>query len=195
MFRFKKTVSWQASKKNSGCKADLIQKELMRLGVQNILDIGTNAGAVGRLLSPNFFVVGIDSKLDTRGYEKPFTHIALGEISFNSLNAQRIPAFDAVLLLSVHHQWLAELPEKEADLLVKKAISIAKKAAFIEFAALNSKYSRFSKFVDNDEKSILKYAFDYLNRLQTQSVITYLGKCSESDQEPFRFLFMIEKLL
>ena len=191
-----KNVSWQALKNNSYCKAELIRKELQRLNVKNILDIGTNAGAVSRLLSENNFVVGIDSNLDTRGYEKPFKNIALGEIPFNLENVEKIPDFDAVLLLSVHHQWLAKLPEEEADALVKASISIAKKVVFIEFAALNKKYGKYSfssKFEDNDENSVINYAFDYTNRLQPQSKITYLGKCPQSVREPYRFMFMIEK--
>ena len=192
MFKLK-GVSWQAMKNNSYCKAELIRRELNRLNVKNILDIGSNAGAVARHLSENNFVVGIDQNLDTRGFEKPFENVALGEIPFNLENTQKIPDFDAVLLLSVHHQWLAELLEEEADALVKAAISIAKKVVFIEFAALNSKYSFSSKFEDNDENSVTNYAYDYLNRLQPQSKITYIGKCPESIREPFRFMFMIEK--
>lgn len=178
---------------NAHFKAELIQRELKLRSVQSILDIGTNAGAVARLLSENNFVVGIDSNLDTRGLEKPFKNVALGEIPFSLENAQKIPDFDAVLLLSVHHQWLAELPEEEADALVKASILIAKKLVFIEFAALNKKYSFSGKFEDNDENSIINYALNYLNQLQPQSKITAIGKCPESVQEPFRFMFMIEK--
>lgn len=193
MFYKSKSVSWQANRNNSLFKAELIQRELQHLSVKSILDIGSNAGAVARHMSENNFVVGIDKNLDTRGFEKPFKNVALGEIPFNLENAAKIPDFDAVLLLSVHHQWLAELLEEEADALVKAAISIAKKVVFIEFAALNAKYSFSNKFKDNDENSVTNYAYNYLNRLESQSQITYIGKCPESRREPFRFLFKIEK--
>lgn len=195
MFKFKnKRSSWQLLKKNSACKAELIQKELQLHNVKSILDIGTNAGAVSRLLSENYFVVGIDQKIDTRGYEYPLKNTALGEIEFNLKNAKKIPKFDVVLLLSVHHQFYANLPEREADELVRSAINIAKKVVFIEFAALNSKYSFIDTFLDNDEESVLDYAFNYLNQLQPHLKTSYLGKCPESDWKPFRFIFMIEKL-
>lgn len=80
---FKSRKSWQANKNNSHCKAILISEQLHLLGVKSVLDIGTNAGAVARLLSENYFVVGIDQKLDFRGYAKPLENLALGEITFN----------------------------------------------------------------------------------------------------------------
>ena len=190
---FKSKKSWQANKNNSHCKGILISEQLHLLGVKSVLDIGTNAGAVARLLSENYFVVGIDQKLDFRGYAKPLENVALGEITFNVKNAKSIPKFDAVLLLSVHHQWYANFHEEEADSLVKAAISIAKRVVLIEFAALNSKYLFSDRFEDNDEESVRNFALNYLSQLQPHLEITYIGKCPESVHEPFRFLFMIKK--
>ena len=49
-------VSWQASKKNSSLKPELIRPILDQYQVRNVLDIGCNVGQVSRSVSKNRFV-------------------------------------------------------------------------------------------------------------------------------------------
>jgi hypothetical protein len=89
-----------------------------------------------------------------RGFKNPLDGVALGNIPFSREFVRKIPQFDAVLLLSVHHQWIAALPKDQADELFQAGVRLAKKAAFVEFASLNSKFAGKASFVDNDEESV-----------------------------------------
>lgn len=186
-------LSWQAKKNNSFCKANLITPELERLECKSVLDIGCNAGQVSRELCENRFVVGLDQKLDLNGFQNPLNGVALGEFTFSSQSAKLIPKFDAVLLLSVHHQWYAGKSKLVADEIFQQVISIANKAVFIEFAALNSKYGDTSQFTDNDENSIKYFAYSFLEKFSPKEKIKFLGSCPESSCEPVRYMFMIDK--
>lgn len=186
-------LSWQARKNNSGCKASLIEPELVRLGCKSVLDIGCNAGEVARRVSKDRFVVGIDGKLDTRGFDDPSLGVALGKVRFSLELAPRLPHFDAALLLSVHHQWYASYGKDAAHSLVLSVLEVARKAVFVEFSALNSKYASDMGFIDNDRDSVLEFACDFLGQFPPVARVAYLGACPEfTTKEPFRFLFMAE---
>jgi SAM-dependent methyltransferase len=184
--------SWQAEKGNSQSKASLILPEIHRLSIGSILDIGTNAGQVARLVSNGNFVVGIDVNLDMRGFKNPLDGVALGNIPFSHEFVRKIPQFDAVLLLSVHHQWIAALPKDQADELFQAGVRLAKKAAFVEFVSLNSKFAGKASFVDNDQESVIEYARGYLRHLIPEGRVKYLGASPESLFEPYRYMFLVE---
>lgn len=186
-------LSWQAQKGNSACKAALIHPELERLRCHSVLDVGCNAGQVARELSPNRFVVGIDQSLDFRGFSHPLKGVALGEFPLGLDNVHRLPNFDAVLLLSVHHQWYAKRDESEADENFRRVLSIAGRALFIEFAALSAKFGSVERFVDNDAASVQSFAKNFLAQFSGSENVKFLGCCPESKREPQRFMFMIEK--
>jgi SAM-dependent methyltransferase len=186
-------LSWQAEKQNSACKASLILPELERLHCRSVLDIGCNAGQVARELSKDRFVVGIDQKLDLRGFMEPLSGVALGEFPFTLGSAKCIPSFDAVLLLSVHHQWYASRSKSEADRMFAEIVSIARLVVFVEFAALTAKFGRLERFIDNDAASVQSFAQTYLERFAPSEKIRLLGACPESRHEPERFMFMLEK--
>ncbi len=184
--------SWQAQQRNSQSKASLILPEIHRLAIGSILDIGTNAGQVARLVSNGNFVVGIDVNLDMRGFNNPLDGVALGNIPLSREIVRKIPQFDAVLLLSVHHQWIAALPKDQADELFQASVHLAKKAAFVEFASLNSKFAGKASFVDNDEDSVIEYATGYLRHLIPEGRVKYLGASPESSLETYRHMFLVE---
>ena len=158
-----------------------------------MLDVGCNAGQVSRKLAEQRFVVGIDQKLDLRGFDNPFHGVALGQFSLTPKNAEYMPRFDAVLILSVHHQWYASRSEDEADAMFHQVVSIARSAVFVEFAALTAKYGNSVHFVDNDAASIQDFALAQLSKIAPYKTVKYLGSCPESQKEPNRFMFMIEK--
>lgn len=186
-------LSWQAKKRNSACKAALIGPELERLDCRSVLDVGCNAGQVSRELSSGRFVVGLDQRLDLRGFAEPLNGVALGEFPLDAENAKYLPTFDAVLLLSVHHQWIATLDSDEADAMFRQVLAIAQTAMFVEFAALSAKFGSVELFVDNDAASVRNFATSYLAKFCSREKVKFLGSCPESQHEPERFMFLIEK--
>lgn len=186
-------ASWQARKNNSEYKASLIQPELNRLNCKSVLDIGCNAGEVARRVAENRFVVGIDSKLDTRGFENPNKGVALGNIRLDQVLVNCLPQFDAILLLSVHHQWYATLGRGRAEELILSLLNVARRTMFFEFTALNSKYGQDMGFIDNDQSSLIEFGFDFLQQFSPVSKVKCLGACPEFTKvEPYRFMFLAE---
>lgn len=193
----KSNQSWQSDKNNSYDKTALILPEIDRLSCKSVLDIGCNAGAVTRLLGRNVFAVGIDQNIDLRGYEHPLKGACLGEVQISEHNVKKIPEFDAVCLLSVHHQWHFYKGDGAAEEMVKAISKIACKVLFVEFAAINSKYTDnpgIKKFEDNNEDSIREYAENWLSKVVPQHVVSYLGKTTESTHEPYRYMFSCARI-
>lgn len=185
-------VSWQARKKNSSLKAELIKPILDQHQVRNVLDIGCNAGQVSRSVSKNRFVVGLDGHLDPRGFENPFDGVALGQMRINSEVLSTIPAFDCVLLLSVHHQWIMSMDGAAADNLFSEVLKKARKVFIVEFASINEKYGKDQGFTDNDSASIQEYATTYLEKFVSAEQISYLGETPEfPGREPLRYMFAV----
>jgi len=187
-------MSWQAIRNNSELKAKLIDEELLANHCMSVFDIGCNAGQVSRLLSCHRFVVGIDQRLDFRGYNEPFSAGAcFGEIQVDESFLRLVPSFDAVLLLSVHHQWHASLGTKAANELFKAVAQIPQKVLLVEFSAICSKYGfTNNEFRDNDEQSIREYAMSYLssNLPPGYESVRFVGAVPEHvGVEPFRYMF------
>lgn len=190
--RLNRDLSWQARKDNSNCKAALINNELSHMSALSVLDIGCNAGQVSRLLSSDRFVVGIDIDVDTSGYSGALDGVALGNIPLDQDMLSRMPNFDVILLLSVHHQWYRLMGEDIADHFFSSVLNKANKLLFIEFPALNRKYGYQDQFIDNNPESVKNFAVDFLLRFVDKEQIKYLGKCKDNiKKEPFRYMFMI----
>ena len=190
--RLNRNLSWQARKDNSHCKAALINNELSNIPASSVLDIGCNAGQVSRLVSSERFVVGIDIDVDILGFSDPLGGVALGKIPLDLDVLSRMPNFDAILLLSVHHQWYKLMGEDVADQLFSSVLNKANKVLFVEFPALNRKYGYQDKFIDNNPESVKDFALDFLVRFVDKEQIKYLGKCKDNiKKEPFRYMFMI----
>ena len=187
--------SWQHLKKNSVLKASLIEPVLQETKSSNFLDIGCNAGEVTRLLSTSRFAVGIDINVDFRGFDDPLHNVALGQIKADISTLKKSPPFDAVLLLSVHHQWYSQLPQEEADKLFVEVLNISKKVLIVEFAAIKRKYGfTGEEFIDNDISSVKDYALDFLKtKLEGKyAKISYLGTVPELVRiEPERLMFAV----
>jgi len=194
-----KSQSWQYRKNNSGAKVALIDPWLQRYRCRSILDIGCNAGQVSRMLSADRFVVGIDGCLDVSGFAKPFHGVALGNMRLTPELLELIPPFEAVTLLSVHHQWHELQGDEQAKALFSRVASLPSKLLFVEFAAVNSKFGRVNGdlFIDNDEASVLAYARQYLQEVLPSRYghVEYLGPTPEFvGFEPFRYLFCASKV-
>ncbi len=124
---------------------------------------------------------------------EPLSGVALGEFPFTLDSAKCTPRFDAVLLLSVNHQWYASRSKSEADRMFAEIVSIARLVVFVEFAALTAKFGRLERSIDNDGNSAQSFARTYLEGFAPSEKISLLGTCPESRHEPERFMFMLEK--
>lgn len=185
-------VSWQVEKGNSSIKFDLIKPILQEHQVHSVLDIGCNSGMITRLAGEaGFFSVGVDQNVDFRGVANPLGNACIGNIEINCEMVDKLPRFDATLLLSVHHQLVAGKGDDWTQKFISRLASKTNKVFLIEFPALNSKYSATEDllFIDNDEASVVSYGQSWLTHVLPGWSITYIGKAPESEIEPFRFMF------
>lgn len=95
-------IAWQL-KRDNNAKYNLVKPILEELSVENILDVGCNAGMITRQFgNDGFFSVGIDRRVDFRGIESPLKNACIGNYVLDKTNIEKLPIFDAILLLSVH---------------------------------------------------------------------------------------------
>jgi hypothetical protein len=191
---WRKPKAWQVRKANSSAKFDLIRPALQELCVASVLDVGCNAGEITRLAGrTGAFSVGIDAKLELSGVANPMDRACLGNIAVTPELIDKLPVFESVLLLSVHHQFVKAQGDAWARDFVARLAGKASKCFFIEFAALNRKYSEGSDrlFVDNDEKSVVSYATGWLQAALPGWAVEYRGRTTAgSPEEHHRFMFM-----
>lgn len=183
--------AWQLSRETKS-KYELIKKILIDTDAKSVLDIGCNAGELTRLSgNDGFFALGIDKNIDLRGVKDPLKNVCLGNIEINPEKISALPDFDAVLLLSVHHQIVKENGDEYAKSFVNTLAKKAKRVFIIEFAGLNSKFSYedTALFIDNDEDSIKNYAQKWLETALPNHKAEYSGKSPGDSIEPFRYIF------
>ena len=114
-------------------------------------------------------------------------------------NVPHLPVFDVVLLLSVHHNWVAEHgPEVGAEMLQQVA-SKARRTLVFEGPARRRRFGNHPPdFADNDEDSVTSYISGYLSEHVGDQfdVIEPLGKTvcwGEGDREPYRWAFALHR--
>jgi len=189
-------ITWQL-RRNTQTKVEAIKTILQKIKVNSVLDIGCNAGEITRRLGEaGYFAVGVDKKLDFRGIIEPLNGICLGQIECNIDLLDKLPQFDAILLLSVHHQMINIKGNEWTKQFVSKLAAKSNKIFLIEFSAKNSKYGKADGelFLDNDEKSVITYAANWLKATLPNFNCLYVGKIllkkgELSKGEPFRMLF------
>lgn len=175
-------------------KFDIIRPLLERHGVRSVLDVGCNAGVITRLAGQaGYFAVGIDRKVDTFGVSEPLDGACLGEIAFDLEVGDKIPEFDAVLLLSVYHQLVHKLGDPAAQDLLRALARKAVRVLILELPgrAMKCGYGAGEHFTDHHEESVVAYWRGYLATALPAHATAYLGKSREkqTDSEPFRYLF------
>lgn len=188
----KKEISWQARQKNSAQKFEVLLPVIKGNQINSVLDVGCNAGEVTRLLGrAGIFSVGIDGQVDLRGFDNPLDKACIGNWQLDEDLISKLPEFDAILLLSVHHQWVRSFGDEAAKKLVGQLSGKAKRVFIIEFSGVNRKYSNQggNLFIDNDEASVKDYAEKWLAGVFPLWSVSYTGKAVESKSEPYRFIF------
>lgn len=158
------------------------------------LEVGCNKGLlVRRFANDGIFAVGLD--VSPHWAFDDNERAILGVWPVSSDNVQRLPSFDAVSLLSVHHQWVKDRGDEYAQCLVRDLYKKARICMFIEFAAIATKYGyqHGERFIDNDEESVTSYAKLWLAEAGAEKS-EFLGATRELEgKEPHRFLFVLRK--
>lgn len=171
--------------KGSGCLAN----------VKSSLEIGCNKGnLVKKISDEGVFAVGVDLKPYWAFSDTGSAILGVAPIDENQI--QKIPGFDAIFLLSVHHQWVAAHGDEYAMSMINRIFSKAQVCMYIEFAAIADKYKykHGSSFVDNDERSIIAYADGWLRSANLGASHRYLGKVREvPNKEPYRYMWVVER--
>lgn len=140
--------------------------------------------------SLGIFCVGLD--INTH-WELNSQNAALGVYPVDNSLIEKLPVFDCVFLLSVHHQWVKTWGDARTKQIVKKLSERAEHMFFIEFSALAGKYGYEENefFLENDEDSVVKYATEWLHSAGMQG--EYLGRTRELPRkEPYRYMFCSE---
>lgn len=172
---------------------ELISKRIETMRVDSIFEAGCNQGLLLRRFKlQDKFCVGLD--LDTY-WESSTKNAALGVYKVDEDLIKKLPNFDCVLLLSVHHQLVRFWGEEKAKHAVKSLYERSNQIFFIEFSARAKKYGyeMNSCFLDNDPKSILEYAHSWLDSAGIHGA-EFLGTTRENPpKEPYRYLFCAER--
>jgi SAM-dependent methyltransferase len=194
--RRRQPLPYQAEKQNAQEKWSIVAAGLRAVQARSLLDVGCASGEITRLAArAGYFAAGIDQNLDLRGVEDPFRGVCLGEVPLTEEVTERLPEFDAVLLLSVQHQWVKLYGDAQARNRVLRLSDKVRRCLIVEFAAINSKYGTLGSplFTDNNETSVRTYATQWLGSTLPDWAITYLGKCPDRSDEPFRYIFMCRR--
>ena len=157
----------------------------------NLLEVGCNQGKLVKFFADDgLYAVGIDMMDRWSGIKA--NDAIIGRYTVNLENISRIPVFDLICILSVHHQWVFASGDALAQQTVGAIFEKSSIAMFIEFSALAEKYGYRADqfFIDNDEPSVRAYAESWLRTAGLAS-FSYLGKTRELlEKEPYRFLYV-----
>lgn len=160
---------------------------------QSVLDVGCNAGEVTRHLNEQgFLTLGIDRPEVIARVRHDNNLAALLPFEVDAGSVSHLPSFDCVLLLSVHHQWVAVNGDAATRRLVRLLSKKAGKTMVMEFSCLNSKYGRLKPplFDDNAPDSVMEYATEWLAETLPDFTFEFLGLNKEHPvDEPYRVLF------
>ncbi len=171
-------------------------------GAATVLDIGCNLGDLTAWCARRgFWSVGIDSSLPliedarVRHADAPgcaFMHQVLGPGDL-----ARLPVFDVVLLLSVHHHWLMAHGPMVAGEMLRDLAGRTGLVLIFEGASRNVRYGDYPPgFIDNDEASVTGYLRGYLDQHVGDCFarIEPLGKTAcVGEREPWRWAWACYK--
>ena len=180
-----KTVPWQLRKgRNTDIKLRMVRSALQDAGAQSVIDIGCNAGGVTRGLGAagllgsawvhllvwglgavGMFAVGIEQDLaNLPVVGEALQGACLGNLRFSNEVVERMPAFDAALLLSVHHHFIRELGHEEAKALIRALGAKIRRIIIFEVSSKSREYGAEPNalFADEDEASVIAFTRNWL---------------------------------
>jgi hypothetical protein len=170
---------------------------------KTVLDIGCNEGTFARALAERgYFVTGIEGQIKYAETAKAFhqsnrtPRLTISNRLLLPCDISSLANVDVVLLLSVHHQWVATHGLSIANGMLTELVSKSRQQFFFSPACMRSKYgSSFQEFKDNDFAAIEAY-FDRLISAATGRHLRWVGNVANNipPDEPLRPLFVIEPL-
>jgi SAM-dependent methyltransferase len=168
----------------------------------SVLDIGCNLGDITAWCAGRgHWAVGIEANERLAG-EARMRHAQVTGCGFihhaiEPDDVPRLPVFDVVLLLSVHHHWLMAHGPEVAGRMLRDLAGRTGRALIFEGASRNTRYGKYPPgFVDNDEASVTGYLRGYLDRYVGDCFarIEPLGKTPcVGEREPYRWAWALYK--
>lgn len=165
----------------------------------SLLDIGSNLGDfTARAAQAGFWSIGVESdvRLLDRAVQrhKSVPRCAFMLASLDQADIAKLPRFDVVLLLSVHHHWHYDFGPGAAESMLRGLMAKANDVLIFESTSRNERFRADAPgFADNDERSITAYYGEYLNRtVGEMASVTLLGKAPcVGEREPYRWIYAI----
>lgn len=188
---------YQRKRANATEKRWNLIKENLSETDRSLLDIGCNLGTLTRYAAQSgLTALGVDVLDDAlkrarrRNAELP--GLAFMKLAMTPAAVQRIPSFDVILCLSVHHYWVSEYGPDVAWSMIEELFRKAHRKIFFEPASIAKKYGRFPpEFSDLNREEIVSY---HLAKLQAAAgpdwQVRLLGETECLGPEPFRMLFL-----
>jgi len=157
--------------------------------INTLLDIGCNSG---KLL--DYFNLDEELNIKTFGIEQNLKYASenIRIIDLNNNNINFIRKHDAVLLLSVFHQFSND--EDQSIKLLKKIRKKAKCIFFFQNPSIIDKFKFKVYFKNNDKKSIINYNMNFLKKVFPEDKINYIGKSELNNKnEKYRYIFAVQR--
>lgn len=166
----------------------------------NLLDVGCNLGMhTAHFAERGIVALGVDvSSEHVREAARLNADIdgcGFMRLDINKDAVARLPSFDVVAVLSVHHHWVNAYGPDAAGTLLAALFERTNKVFLFEGAARQVRYGAHPPgFMDNDEASVTAYLESYLTTHLGgfSSRIVALGKApAVGEREPYRWSWAI----
>lgn len=166
----------------------------------SVLDIGCNLGNVSaQLASEGYWCLGLDvSPRFVEGARERHAGVERCAFMVHKIapeDVARLPNFDAILLLSVHHHWWMEYGAETSSRMLRELTQKARQVLIFEAPSRTSRYGdRPPDFIDNDEDSVTGFQRKYLSECvgDVVSEIVALGKTPcVGEREPYRWAYAL----
>ena len=168
---------------------------------RTLLDVGANLGAfTARAAEAGFWALGIERHdylvRKARRVHRKVPHCAFMITELGPDDCAILPQFDAVLILSVYHNWYKAYGKENADLILRSLVSKSNDVTIFEGPSRLSRFgdTNLPDFIDNDEASVTQYYETLLKDVvgELASEIRPLGKTPcIGEREPYRWMFAI----
>jgi hypothetical protein len=176
--------------------------ENIETSAQTVIDIGCNEGTFARALAERgYFVTGIEGQRQYADAAMAFCQtnrtprIKIHNKILSPEDIMQLDRADVILLLSVHHQWVASYGLTIANQMLGQLAEKSNKQFFFSPACIKSKYGEgFSEFEDNDYQAIENYFAENIGKPYGCS-LHFIGNVVNElpPQEPIRPLFLLQR--
>lgn len=166
-----------------------------------VLDIGCNEGFFTiNAAKKGWFAWGFDLLENAIDYavgtarKEGLNNVFFSEGGITPENVKKFPKFDVIFLLSIFQEICSKFSIEKGYEVFDDLLKICKGRLFFEPSSINRKYCKGERVfaVDNDFESINNWVGQLVSR-STGWKFQYIGKTAYTDNEPYRFMFLIEK--